>query len=71
MRNCEVKLQRQWAYRTVREATKEVANKVVEIGDCHLYGRKLRTIFLAGSPLTYLSTQVGAPTCEKGACQVL
>lgn len=66
------------------EATKEDANKVVEIGDCYIYGRKFRTIFPAvvddgsqaywvffivdsGSPLTYLSAQVSAPTCEKDA----
>lgn len=29
------------------EATKEDANKVVEIGDCYLYGRKVRTVFPA------------------------
>ena len=27
------------------EATKEDAAKVVEIGDCYLYGQKLRTVF--------------------------
>lgn len=66
------------------KATKEDANKVVEIGNCYIYGRKFRTIFPAvvdggsqaywvffiidsGSPLTYLSAQVSAPTCEKDA----
>lgn len=29
------------------EATKEDANKVVETGDCYIYGRKFRTIFPA------------------------
>lgn len=29
------------------EATREDANKVVEIGDCYIYGRKFRTIFPA------------------------
>ena len=29
------------------EATVEEANKVVDIGDCFLFGRKLRTIFPA------------------------
>jgi hypothetical protein len=60
-------------------ASKEEADKVVDIGKCFFYGRKIRTMFPAvvthrsgkaywvffivdsGSPLTYLSAQVGNP----------
>lgn len=57
------------------EATQEDANKVVEISDCYIYGRKFRYsqqllvmvprpigVFIvdSGSPLTYLSAQVSA-----------
>ena len=31
----------------IMQATKEDANKGLEIGDCIIYGRNLRTIFLA------------------------